>query len=746
MPCSSFYGLGKFIYTFRTPIILLWMILVICCVPAIPNLMTPFQSTGFVDEHSQSAKADQYLDKNLGYRYNRFLIIYHSKKMLATNPEYIRKIKLSLADLKNEPIKHQIIFPDTNKSQISKDKHTAYVVVLFDSNKASMDSELLERFKKAVKTPDDMTTKLGGEPVFIDGVNKQTQKDLFHADLIAAPIATIVLILVFGSLCAAMIPVILCGGCALMILTALYIMGHLFSLSIFTINIALLLGICLSLDYSLFMISRFREELNQDDFSENEGGYSKAIAITMATAGKAVFYSGLAVFVSLTALLLFPVNILFSVGVGGLTAVFMAVLIAIIVLPAVLGVLNTRINLLPVSLFRFDKSNHASSWRSIATIVVKRPLIFFFSALIILLLLGAPFLKAKLGVSDLHILPEHSESRQFFDTYKAKFNVHELTPIQLVISTKKGNILSSENINKLYDFAHKLQQKKLVKEVNSIVTDPELKKEQYQALYTSSKRFTDPEIKTLLKTTTGKQFTVMSVVSNHDANSPEIKTLISELKQVRPGSGLTLQLTGTPVNNNDVLHSISRIFPYALAWIIVLTYIILLLLLRSLFLPLKAILMNILSLSATYGVLVFIFQEGHLHQLLNFTPQGILDISLLVIIFCALFGFSMDYEVFLLTRIQESYKKFKNNDESIVYGIVHSSRIITSAAMIVIVTCGSFMVADVLMVKEFGLGIAVAIFVDAFIVRSILVPATMALVKQWNWYLPKWLDRILPKS
>ena len=156
--------------------------------------------------------------------------------------------------------------------------------------------------------------------------------------------------------------------------------------------------------------------------------------------------------------------------------------------------------------------------------------------------------------------------------------------------------------------------------------------------------------------------------------------------------------------------------------------------------------MNGLSLCATYGVLVFVFQEGHLHQLLHFTPQGILDISLLVIIFCALFGFSMDYEVFLLTRIQECYEKCKHNDQSIVYGIAHSSRIITSAAIIVIVTCGSFMVADVLMVKEFGLGIAVAIFVDAFIVRSIFVPATMALVKQWNWYLPKWLDNILPKS
>ena len=202
---------------------------------------------------------------------------------------------------------------------------------------------------------------------------------------------------------------------------------------------------------------------------------------------------------------------------------------------------------------------------------------------------------------------------------------------------------------------------------------------------------------------------------------------------------LKLQLTGTPVSNVEVLNSISRVLPYAILWIMVFTYLILLILLRSLFLPIKAILMNILSLCACYGALVLVFQDGYLHDWLNFEPQTTLDISLLVIIFCALFGFSMDYEVFLLSRIKEHYELSGDNDKSIIFGIEHSSRIITSAALIVIVICCSFLVADVLMVKAFGLGIAVAIFVDAFLIRTILVPATMALMKKWNWYLPKWL-------
>jgi len=863
MRVSSFYRLGTFIYRFRIPVILLWIIIILCCIPFMPHIITPFQTTGFVDEQSESAKASQYLNQKLGYNNNRFLILYNSKHLLATNPVYIKKLKKSLSELNDFPIKHEIIYPDANKKQIAKDKHTAYVVVLFESS-VVMDHDLLMKFKAAIKTPSHMSMQLGGEAIFIENVNKQTQKDLFKADAVAAPVSIITLILVFGTIIAALVPICLGGGCALIILTTLYFLGHAFSLSIFTLNIALLLGLCLSLDYALFIIYRFRDELRNNKtngtahpLSTSRGlsagsrdlasimdpadkprdvgfgagaeqlqtnNIAEIIAKTLATAGKAVFYSGLAVFISLSALLLFPINILFSVSFGGLTAVFIAVAIAITLLPAVLAVLKNGINWLPVwprnketkpiilktdstpapfqstsHLFiRFTKyalarvygnrggarvnaknvgwakersdvpTNGASNmvgtsqssfthptmtgdmhragfWQRLASTVVHRPLIFFFSTLIILLLLGYPFLNARFGVSDFHVLPEQSEGRQFFDTYEQKFNGQELTPILLIVSTSQSNILSKNNISKLHHLAQRLEDNPRIKEVNSIVTTkPELTKAQYHMLYNLPEHKMDHNIRQLLNTTTRKQFTVMSIVSKYKANSSETKTLIDELRQMKPAKGLTFQFTGVPVNNVDVLHSIAHIFPYAVAWIMALTYFILLVLLRSLILPLKAIIMTMLSLCASYGVLVFVFQEGHLHQLLNFNPQGMLDISLLIIIFCALFGFSMDYEVFLLTRIQECYTTTKDTKKSIIFGIMKSSRIITSAAIIVIFICGSFMVADVLMVKEFGLGIAVAIFVDAFIIRTLLVPAIMALLKQWNWYLPRWLDRIIP--
>ncbi|MCH9716300.1 MAG: MMPL family transporter [Gammaproteobacteria bacterium] len=739
MEKTLFYRLGRTIYRLRLAVILLWVLGVAVCIPFLPHIMAPFKSTGFVASKAESTLAEAELDKQLGYdQNNRFLVVYYSPHLHATGKTFNKKIKRSLADLKKFPLAHDIIYPKDNPQQISKNKHSAYVMILIKSNE-SLTPELLKQFKHSIKTPKNMRMQIGGRQIFTQGINKQTQEDLYKADAIAAPLTSIVLLLIFGTLIAMLIPVCLGGGCALIILTALYFIGHVFTLSIFTLNLALLLGLCLSLDYALFIIFRFRGELRTHKNIEN------AIAITLSTAGRAIFFSGVAVFISLSALLLFPINILFSIGVGGLVAVFFAVMIAITLLPAVLSVLGHRINALAVRKINKKDTDKKHLWRALATTVVKRPFLFLFLSLGFLLLLAYPLLNVKFGISDFKIVPKHSESRLFFDEFKQHFNENELAPILLVVSTERHSILASHRISKLYRFTRKLEKIKGIERVDSIVTtNPRLSRKQYQRLYQSSAVRTDAGIKQLLSTTTGKRFTLIRVFSEYEANSDKTRALIKQIKGMSPGKGLTLKVTGVPVKNFDVMQVVSDIFPYAVAWVMALTYLSLLILLRSLFLPLKAIFMNVLSLSACYGVLVFIFQDGNFHQLLNFEPQGMLDITLVIIIFCAIFGFSMDYEVFLLTRIQEHYQKTHQNKASIIFGIEKSSRIITSAALIVICICGSFMAADVLMVKEFGLGIAVAIAVDAFVIRSILVPSTMVLLKNWNWYIPKWLAKLLP--
>lgn len=729
-----FYRFGQFIYHFHRLIIFFWILVILSCIPFIPHIMAPFKSTGFVAENSQSAQTDVFLEKKLGFSNESIVVLYSSQSLSTDDSIFMQKIKKSLSGLSNFPIEHTIIYPKGNKNQISKDKHTAYAVILF-KNPVLWNHQLIEQFQKSIKEQKQMRILLGGQPIMVEDVNKQTQKDLYKADAIGVPIALLTLIIVFASLIAALVPVLLGGGCAILMLSGLYFLGHLFDLSIFTINIALLLGLCLSLDYSLFIIYRFRSELLSNS------NLCDTICMTLATAGNAVFFSGLAVFISLSALLFFPINILFSIGVGGLVAVFIAVIIAITLLPAVLVVLQTHINSLPIR-FKRNKPQTFYFWRWLANIVVKHRFLFFILMMSFLLILGSPFLKVNFGISDVNILPKETQSRQFHDQYQTSFNAHQLTPIKMVV-VSKDNILSKNNLAKLYRLTDKLKKNPNIAQIDSIVTTkPRLNKEGYYALYRANKQ--SDAVETLLNTSTGQHFTVINIVSKFDIHSKETQTLINDLRKLNPGGGLSIQLTGIPVNNVDVLESIYKVLPFAIIWILVLTYLVLMILLRSIFLPFKAILMNILSLCASYGVLVFVFQESHFHELLNFTPQNTIDVSLLVIIFGALFGFSMDYEVFLLTRIKEAYDKCHDNNQSIIYGIEQSSRIITSAALIVICTCGSFMVADVLMVKQFGLGIAVAITVDAFFIRSILVPATMSLLKRWNWYFPKWLDKILP--
>ncbi|MCX7119792.1 MAG: MMPL family transporter, partial [Legionellales bacterium] len=644
-----------------------------------------------------------------------------------------------LEGLKNFSIEHDVIYPQDQ--QISSDKHTAYVVVILKT-KETLSPEELKKFTSAIKKPKSMTMQVGGEPIFIENINQQTQKDLFNGDMFAIPISLITLLIIFGSVTATVLPIGIGACCAVVMLTILFGIGYLTPLSIFTLNIASLLGLCLSLDYALFIINRFLDELRKKQPVE------LCIQITLATAGKAVFYSGLAVFTSISALLFFPINVLYSIGIGGLVAVFVAVTTGLTLLPAFLSLLGHHINALPIRkqfLQRYITIDPKSIWYKIATNVVKHAFRYFFFTLFFLLFLAYTILKIQVGISNLHVLPEHSENQVFFKTYEKSFNEEELNPIVLVVSANQGSILSPQHLSKIYDYVEKIKKNTAVAEVSSIVSlDDSLNKEEYKALYQAKTR--DLNLEQFLDQSTRHKFTVLKVVSRYSQDSDETKKLIEDLRTLKPGKGLTTSLTGSPVINDEVLEVIAKILPYAIAWVFFITYLILLILLRSIFLPLKAIFMNVLSLCTSYGVLVFIFQEGHFHNLLQFSPQGILDVNLIIILFCALFGFSMDYEVFLLTRIHEAYQEYHDNEKSIVFGIVKSSRIITSAALIVIVLCGSYMVADVLMVKQFGLGIAVAIFVDAFAIRTILVPATMTLVKQWNWYLPKWLDKVLPKD
>jgi len=711
-----FYNLGKFTYRFRFLVIGIWLLGLLASLPVIPHIMDPFNSSGFENFKSSSFAADKLLFKNMDYQKNKILILFKRKTSLGQKTFY-QRVDVALKRLNK--IKHDLKVIKVIKAD------SVLAAVVFKDN-FDLKTADIAAVKTAIRTPRGIEVYYGGEDVFVESVNQQTEIDLFRADMIAAPISVITLLVVFGSLLAAVIPMLLGGFCALMMFAILNHLTHFMSLSIFTINIALLLGLCLSLDYALFIISRFREEL-----VKKHENIEETIAVTMQTAGKAVFFSGLAVFASLSALLIFPINILVSVGVGGLCAVFLAVIAAITLLPAILSVLKSQINW--GSIFKVEFNKHRF-WHKWATVVTKQPWLFATLGLTILICLAWPLKNLEIGISDFRILPKQSSGRAFFNAFLTDFTESDLVPITLIIKSKTS-ILERNNIKRATILVDKIQHLKNVARVDS---------------YLSVLPYKTPlgypkEVQTILDTSVGANIAVMQVISKYPSYAKETSALVDTLRNLKQ-DGLSIYISGVPAANADVLQGIKSNIKPAVYLIMAVTFVVLMILLRSLFLPLKAIVMNVLSLAATYGVLVYVFQQGHLAGWLNFEAQGSLDISMIVIIFCALFGFSMDYEVFLLSRIQESYGQSKDNRLSIIYGIAHSSRIITSAALIVIVLCGSFLVADVLMVKAFGLGIAAAIFIDAFIIRALLVPAIMSITGAINWYLPGIIAKVIPNS
>jgi RND superfamily putative drug exporter len=726
MPNTFFHALGCFIYRRRSWVIISWLLCIALCVPSLPNLMKPFNSSGFENFKSESFVSMRDTEKNIGYQKNRILILFQKIKNSISDQQFRKDVDKSLKGLDDLSEKHEVIVGPVHH-------HKNILAILAYKQAQNITSLQIDDIESKINLTKRIKMNLGGADVFIQSINKQTQKDLFRSDLVAAPVTIITLLLVFGSITAAFMPILVGASCTVIMLAFLHQLAYHVSLSIFTINIATLLGLCLSLDYALFIISRFREELIAHTSIE------EAIARTMTTAGKAVFFSGLAVFASLSALLIFPINILVSVGIGGLSAVLLAVFGALTLLPAILSCLKQQINW--GTLFKI-KVKESTLWRRIANQVTHFPYLFACLGIVMLVICSYPIKHIQLGIYDYHILPEQSEGRDFFKSFTKHYQEEEMSPIMVVVTTS-SKLLNERNIKKVFRLVTKLKNLESVEKVSGYLSwIPRGKLTDYQMFYTGDKDRLPESVKQILTTSTNKHTAVLYVQSQYKPESKQTKQLIREIRDISI-KGLTIQVTGEPANNLDVFDGIYQQMPYAIAWILGVTFIVLLILLKSLFLPFKAISMNILSLLATYGSLVFIFQEGHLHEWLNFDPQGSLDISMLVIIFCALFGFSMDYEVFLLTRIQECYYRTHDNNSSIIFGIEHSAKIITSAAWIVIVLCASFLVADVLMVKAFGFGIAIAIFLDAFIIRIFLVPAIMTLTHKINWYIPQFLKKVI---
>jgi RND superfamily putative drug exporter len=569
---------------------------------------------------------------------------------------------------------------------------------------------------------------------------KTLQSDLARAQSVSLPLSLILLLLVFGALVAASLPIgvgilTVIGGVGGTLLLA-----HVTDVSSYAIDIVALIGLGVAIDYSLFLVNRFREELAAGADTED------AVVRSVATSGRAIVFSGVTVAVGLSGLLFFRGTFLASMGAAGAISVGLAVLYGLSFLPALLSVLGSSVNRLRVlHVFSRRPTTHVTAfgarspfWRGIAEWVMQRPILVLGPALAFLVLAGIPFTHLQMATGDTRGLPATIEARQGYDLLVANFPGQNQTTFDVVAYYPSGNPLTADRVADLYRLTHQIAAVKGILRVDSIFNlDPALTVSDYQNMYVNESPSTlSGTIRSALASSVGPHIVVVEAFSNQVESSPAARNQLSSIRDLTLSGGGQVLVTGVTAFDVDIINYILRVAPYAFGFVLAVTYLVLFLLTGSVVLPLKAVIMNLLSISASFGALVWIFQDGHLSGLLGFTPQAI-DPSVPPILFAIVFGLSMDYEVIMVSRIQEEYRRTHDNRSAVATGLERTGRLITSAALIMIIVFLAFGLAQAVVIKAIGLGLAVAVAVDATIVRALVVPAVMRLLGKYNWWAPR---------
>lgn len=570
-------------------------------------------------------------------------------------------------------------------------------------------------------TVDGLNVGVGGMYAVYSEINESVESDLLSAELLAFPITALLLLIIFGTVTSALLPLIVGGFSIVGTLAVLQVITEFTEVSVFALNFTTAMGLGLAIDYALLVVNRFREELATRDEVRT------AVVATVRTAGRTVLFSGLTVAASLAALLVFPVSFLRSFAWAGFAVVGLAVAGATVVLPAILALLGHRVNSLAIrrSVARPTADTSNGAWHRIATTVMKRPILVGTAATLILLALATPFLRLELGLPDDRVLPEGSETRAVSDVLRNDFQSREQSALSVVVGRVDATGSGADTIG---EYAARLSDLDGVARVDSAVGS-----------YIGGIKL--PIGSPLAPTMATPGETYLSVVPTVEPMSAEAKQLVADVRATgAPGPTL---VGGESAELVDSTAALTDSLPLALALIAIITFVVLFLFFGSILIPIKAVILNMLSLTGMMGAMVWVFQDGRFEDLLGFTATGTLTATIPVLMFVIAFGLSMDYEVFLLSRIREEWLATHDPIASVANGLERTGRIVTAAAVLIAVVFLSFgLTASVQFMIMFGFGMTLAILVDAFIIRTTLVPALMRLAGSANWWAPAPLRRL----
>lgn len=622
------------------------------------------------------------------------------------------KIKETIEEIEKLDVASKIVSPLEDPSLYKDD--VSYALLQFNDEDEDM-SQVVTDIRDAVG--DEKGIVLTGAQAISKDINTASQRDLMIAEAIGLPIAIIVLLFAFGTVVASSIPIMIGISTIIVSFGVLTILGGHVDLSIFVLNIIPMLGLALSIDFALLFISRYREERRKTSLLE-------AVSTTIRTAGRSVIFSAFCVFIGLGAMMLIRVEIFQNIAIGGMIVVAMSVLSSITLLPSVLILLGNKIDkwqILKVN------QNGTDRWRQFANGVIKRPLIITILAIAVLGVALIPAKNMNLTIPQIDSLPKSYDSRQAYELLEDEFGLGEKASV-FVVATREHGWEDSEGLKEMKKIEQDLKKDPLVEEVSTIyrlsgISTPE---EWEQAMAAPGM---EAQLKPLMESFIKEDKLLIPITLSAIGTSGKARDWVRDLSEKE--TDFNLLVGGQPKFNQEIFDEISNQIWLVLSVIIVSTFFILMLAFRSILIPIKAILMNIIGLAATFGILVYIFQYGHFGL-----PAGTIALIIPVLVFSLVFGLSMDYEVFLISRMQEEYATSFDNDRATVEGLATTSKIITSAALIMIVLTGAFAFTDVMPVKQIGVGIAIAVAIDATIIRLLLVPSLMKLFGKWNWWLP----------
>jgi len=734
-----FSALGRFNYRFRRVIPVAVLALVALTLGLGRSLGGTLSPGGFSVPRSNSQRAAALLAANFGNTQSALVVVYAGPRPDAASPAVQRALAASLSRLRQDPRVTSVQTYATTRDPTflgAGGRATFAVVNLRLSESAASAPAVLGSLTAEVGRPPGLRVYVTGAPAIDAAYNSALQASLAQAELITLPICLVLLLLVFGSLVAAALPLLTAGLALPTALGVIDLLARSLRISIFVTNIVTVVGLGLAIDYALFLVKRFREELAPGDV---EG----ALERTMASAGKAITVSGIAVAVGLASLMLFPATGLSSLGLGGVVVVLGTLLFALTALPAVLALLGPRVSAVPIHLPGRPpaQAGHGAPvlglWARIARVVMRHPVVIAVPTAAVLLLAGTPFLRLQLStggrIADIPV----SRARTGFALLTHEFPQAGGSDVMTAVLQYRRGSLTAGRRRQLAAYAARLAAVPGIASVTGALTPPPGVSAAVWAHWLAVPAAQRPApIRAALRQTLHGRVLRLQLGSSVNADGQGGPVLVHRVRAVAPPPGARAYLTGGAAYSVDFLAAFDRTIPYALLLVVAVTLAVLFCTFGSVVLPLKAVAMSLVSISAAFGALVWIFQEGHFAGLLGFTPLGAIVATTPVLMFAVLFGLSMDYEVFLLSRIRERYVATGDTRRAVEEGLGATGGIITSAALIMVTVFGAFALGSVVEIKSLGLGMAIAVTVDATLVRGVLVPALMRLLGPLNWWAP----------